>query len=47
MKTVERLNLNKNNSLTYYNLFEANSGREKIVFESKLEDNRRVLTVRS
>ena len=53
MKPVRWINLNKNNSMLMHNVFGAqNDGsavdpREKYVLHSQLEDNRRVLTVRT
>lgn len=51
MKPVHWLNLNKNNSMLLHNVFGADAGnvsaREKYVLHSQLEDNRRVLTIRT
>jgi hypothetical protein len=53
MKSVQRLNLNHNNSMVYHNVFNSDGlqvqtlSREKYVLVSKLEENRRVLTVRT
>lgn len=51
MKPVKRLNLNRNNSMIMHNVYSTNSKdkqpREKYVLQSKLEENRRVLTVRT
>lgn len=51
MRPVQWLNLNKNNSMLLHNVYGADAGahssREKYVLHSQLEDNRRVLTVRT
>jgi hypothetical protein len=44
--SVNRFNLNINNSMTEHRAFE-NKQREPIVLHSQLEGNRRVLTVRT
>lgn len=45
MRPVKRLNLNKNNSMTFFHVYEGD--REPYILQSLMEDNRRVLTVRS
>jgi hypothetical protein len=50
MRPVKWLNLNKNNSMVLHNVYGIDGGkstREKYILHSKLEDNRRVLTVRT
>ena len=51
MRPVKWLNLNRNNSMILHNVYGSQGSqvipRERYVLHSQLEDNRRVLTVRT